>query len=349
MIERTQKKEKRVLKNFLSLFVAYFFVLCYNRKRAEKTTLIFVRSAMRQLLETTKAYTLLKERAELSHAYLVFFADAGSLEDMLPHFAKLFFKNADERVFSLIEKRNFSDCLFYPESGKKLSTENVESILEECLFKPVESDRKLFVLSDFSTASIPAQNKLLKILEEPPKGVYFLLGASVLSAVLPTVLSRVKTLEIPPFSLKETTEYLQRNHPNSSNIVEAASASGGFPKKAEDFLQDKSLSALSSLAFSLCLSPLSSLPALCKKAGDLPQKREFLFLLRMIFRDALVHQAGGGELLLPTDRQKTKETAEKYSARQLFLLQERLSLAEKDLHFNGVFAQSLELLFSNLK
>ena len=49
---------------------------------------------MRQLLQTTRAYALLKaERAEnrLSHAYLLVFDDARNLRAALKEFAKLFF------------------------------------------------------------------------------------------------------------------------------------------------------------------------------------------------------------------------------------------------------------------
>ena len=44
-----------------------------------------------------------------------------------------------------------------------------------------------------------AQNKLLKTLEEPPKNVHILLGATSEYPLLATLKSRVKKLEIPPF------------------------------------------------------------------------------------------------------------------------------------------------------
>lgn len=44
-----------------------------------------------------------------------------------------------------------------------------------------------------------AQNKLLKTLEEPPANVHILMGATSEYGLLPTVLSRVRRLEIHPF------------------------------------------------------------------------------------------------------------------------------------------------------
>ena len=304
---------------------------------------------MRQLLEQTNAYKILKGQTELSHAYLVFFADSDSLEKMMPVFSELFFRSADDRVKTLLQKKAFCDCLYYPKDNKKFSVEDAEAVQEECILKPVEADKKLFVFPDFSLSTTAAQNKMLKLLEEPPKGVYFLLGASVLSAVLPTVLSRVKTLEIPPFSLEETEKYLKRNYPQSENAKRAASASGGFPSKAENLLSGGFLNELSSFAFSLCLSPLSSLPTLCKQAENFPKKQELLSFIRMIFRDALVLKTGTGEPLLPLDKNKTEEVANLYSMRELLKAQDLLSQAEKDFKFNAVFPQTLELLFNLIR
>ena len=52
------------------------------------------------------------------------------------------------------------------------------------------NDEKVALVS-FSTATLPAQNAMLKILEEPVKGVRFILLTSNSSSLLPTVLSRV--------------------------------------------------------------------------------------------------------------------------------------------------------------
>ena len=79
-----------------------------------------------------------------------------------------------------------------------LYAEDAENIREETLLSPIEGERKLFVLGDFAEANTQTQNKLLKLLEEPPQGVIFLLGATTVFPVLPTVLSRTKKLEILP-------------------------------------------------------------------------------------------------------------------------------------------------------
>ena len=158
---------------------------------------------MRRLLQSTRSYALLKAEKEenrLNHAYLLIFDDARNLKTALKEFAKIFFNEegnpfASERIFELIDAETFSDCLFFPAEGKKFSVEDAEKITEESALKPVEGNRKLFVVGDFAEATVQAQNKLLKLLEEPPAGVCFLLGATVTFPVLPTVLSRAEKLE----------------------------------------------------------------------------------------------------------------------------------------------------------
>ena len=138
---------------------------------------------MVELLKRTQAYRLLeKECAEnaCSHAYLLLFNDSKNLRFSLKEFAKLLFVDDIERGRreKLIDEDAFSDCLCFPAEGKKLTVEDAEKIREEALLSPIEGDRKVFILSDFAEANVQTQNKLLKLLEEPPKGVKFVLTAS---------------------------------------------------------------------------------------------------------------------------------------------------------------------------
>ena len=58
----------------------------------------------------------------------------------------------------------------------------------------------------------PAQNALLKTLEEPPSASVFVLVSSVPDALLPTVLSRCQRLRFGALSAAEVAEALMRDH-----------------------------------------------------------------------------------------------------------------------------------------
>ncbi len=317
---------------------------------------------MQTLLKTSGAYKLLKNEGKslgFSHAYLLLFDDARNLRVALKTFAKLLFDCENEstetqrRISHLIEAENFSDCLFYPkEEGKKLLVEDAESILEECTLAPVESDKKVFLIGDFAEANIQTQNKLLKLLEEPPKGVIFLLGATSSFSVLTTVLSRTKKLEILPFDTFSLTACLKRLYGaefEEESLEICAATANGNVGDACNILEGGYYQTLTENAFTLVLAPLQKLPAAVKQVGDTTHKKELLSLLRMIFRDALLLKTGKGKYVaLRSELNRLNEVAKRYSASALLYAQEALSSAEKQVKFNAVFPQCVEICLANI-
>lgn len=317
---------------------------------------------MQTLLETTRAYGLMQReesRGELCHAYLLLIDDARNLKGALKTFVKLFFgcahaeTDAQRRVAQRIDNETFSDCLFYPQNGKKFTVEDAESIAEESLLKPVEGQRKAFVIADFAEATIPAQNKLLKLLEEPPEGVVFLLGATTVYPVLSTVLSRVKLLEIPPFAPQAVVESLLRTYGQKyarSEIELCAVACDGKVGNAQNALEGGAYKTLVEEAFSLCLAKKKDLPVLVKKIGDTKRKKELLALLRIIWRDALLYKMEkANEIALQSEKERLQKVAGEYTLSALIYAQEALSKAERETFFNANFPQCLEILTSSVR
>jgi DNA polymerase-3 subunit delta' len=73
-----------------------------------------------------------------------------------------------------------------------MTSEEVNELIEESYLKPIEGDKKIFIVNRAESINHVAQNKLLKTLEEPPKGVHIIMGATNEHALLPTIKSRVK-------------------------------------------------------------------------------------------------------------------------------------------------------------
>ena len=316
---------------------------------------------MQTLLKETAAYSLMKKEereGRLNHAYLILMDDPLSLRGALNFFARVFFgceepKSLEqERISDLIEKESFGDCLFFPKKDKKFSVSDVDEIKEESALNPVEGDKKLFVIGDFSELGIQQQNKLLKLLEEPPKKVYFLLGATVPHAILQTVLSRAKKLEIPPFSTDKIVEFLKRNSTRTAlsddQLYAYAATSGGFAGNAKNALEGGYFTQIQADAFALCLQE-KSLPILARKAGESKYKKELLSFLRLIFRDALLLKTGNKKnIILKTDLEKIQKVAKLYTPTALLYAQEAISAAEKEVKFNANFTQCLEVCFGRI-
>ena len=325
---------------------------------------------MIELLKNTQAYRLLQKECAgntNSHAYLLLFDDERNLRYTLKEFAKILFACEDtddwsddveskKRIAKLIDEDSFSDCLLFPAEGKKLAVDDAEKIREESLLSPIEGDKKVFIVGDFADANVQTQNKLLKLLEEPPQGVVFLLGATTVFPVLPTVLSRTKKLEILPFDITEVTNALARIYDNkydADTLEICAAASGGIVGEAQNILEGGYYKTLIENAFQLCLVDESKLPSVVRNIGETKHKKELLSLLRLIFRDALLvkteQAACKKALLLRSERSRVEEVAKQYALSAFLHAQEELSKAELQVQFNAVFPQCIEICIANIR
>lgn len=309
---------------------------------------------MQTLVRQTEVYKILdsaKKSGSLSHAYLLTLDDEKILRPLLKALAPLYFPD-DERIKERIENESFSDCLIFPKENAKFLVEDAEKIVEESAILPVEGNIKLFVVTDFSKATAQAQNKLLKIIEEPPKGVYFLLGASNSFNVLPTVLSRSKTLEISAFTADQVTEYFKRNvrftEKQRPFVYPCACLCMGKIGLTEKLISSGEYQPLIEDCQRLLLADKDKLPFIIKKVGE-PSYKGYLFsTLALIFKDALLLKKGVNLITLKTEEFWIKKVADKFSSRALIEAQKQIVKAEKDLFFHSSFSMTLEICLVNI-
>lgn len=235
---------------------------------------------MEKLIAQTAAYRIFvgdKASDRLSHAYMLYFDDAANLRNALKRFALVFFGcEEDDRVGRLVQAEGFSDLKIYPKSDKKLTVDVAAEIVDDAYIRPVEGDKKLYIISGFEDAVPLFQNKLLKILEEPPQGVYFLLGATSLAPVLDTIKSRVKLLEIPPFSADEILRALNGAEYSGEN-ERVANECGGVLGLAQSMLSEGWYGETREAASEICsASTVQKAVEVALKYGDYKYKNELL-------------------------------------------------------------------------
>lgn len=297
---------------------------------------------MNRLFRTTTVYRSIRaeaERGEYPHAVLAVFSDEVCLRAFLRECAKAFFSAEDgSRAEQLIEKESFSDCLFFPEEGKKLSAADCGRVVEETMLLPVEGERKLIVLDDFHHASAAVQNKLLKVLEEPPENVSFLLGAQSEYPILPTVLSRVRKFTVPPFAEEAVALALKRKYPSAeeARCREAAAACGGKFSAAEKALTDGGEEFTLAERF---LS-LEESEKFCREAAEFPNKEGLLSAIGSVLRDVMFLSAGKGEHAFRKNA-AVRALAREYPAGAAIAALELCREAEKQLRYNANFASCL--------
>jgi DNA polymerase-3 subunit delta' len=104
-----------------------------------------------------------------------------------------------------------ADLKVYPQNNKSIIVEDIENIIETSLVKPIENNNKVYLLKNFSESNIASQNKLLKILEEPPVNTYFILSVSNLDKILQTIKSRCKIVNVDNFTSEQVVNFLVEN------------------------------------------------------------------------------------------------------------------------------------------
>ena len=116
-----------------------------------------------------------------------------------------------------------------PEDGKKnITVAQIRALRSEAYVKPHMSARRVFIIDMADTMNEQAQNALLKVLEEPPGSVLFILIAENKAALLDTVISRCTVLSLSPPEISEAGKYMAASmNYTSEQISSALKESGG--------------------------------------------------------------------------------------------------------------------------
>ncbi len=121
--------------------------------------------------------------------------------------------------------------VFWGDGGKMKVKEDVEPMLERVEVKPIQGDKKVFIIENADKLNVVCQNKLLKTFEEPPPHVTFLLGASGESGLLATIRSRGKKLLLDTLSSEDIlTELTEDGTDYDTASLSAAYGMGNLTK-----------------------------------------------------------------------------------------------------------------------
>jgi DNA polymerase III subunit delta' len=129
--------------------------------------------------------------------------------------------------------------LVVPE-GDNLLVEDVRAVREEASRTHHESPTAVFILDEADRMTEAAANALLKVLEEPPPAVVFVLVARSVEALVGTVPSRARTLPFVSLSVAELTAALSSDLGlDPEQTAWAAAAGHGRLARARSLLTDE--------------------------------------------------------------------------------------------------------------
>lgn len=143
-----------------------------------------------------------------------------------------------------IKKSACSDVIFIDSKDKKsIGISEVRDLQLDSLLKPVECDYKIYVIKNSDTLTVQAQNALLKIFENPPNHVLFVLLCSNYKKLLSTIISRARVIRLENFERDKQNEDCSNFVYNliQGNNFHVLSECGRYDKKREklrDFIEN---------------------------------------------------------------------------------------------------------------
>ena len=291
----------------------------------------------------------------LSHAYLFISDDASVRAEFLNLMAKrIFCKTAcgECRMCRLIDEENYLDVSFF--SGENMKVKDVNELTESALIKPVEGDKKIYLINNADKLTPQAQNKLLKTYEEPPAYLTIILAASDENGILPTIRSRAKKLYFDALTADEIVSCLIDDGIDERQAKVAAAVSAGSLDKANNFLSNENYANLYDSCFALFSTLDASSQIVDWLYGETFSKDNILMTLdfmEIILSDVMIINAGSDAPLKNSGRDfDLREIAKKFNAQSASMSLYAINEGRKRLNFNvGVASVAEKILFDILE
>ena len=279
---------------------------------------------LRKVIKTTQDFlTLQKEIINYKCAKSLLFICKDSLyvEEFCKELSCLIFDGKDDEESENTQKVHANahpDLKIYPEKDKILVAD-AQDIVSEGFVKPIFANKKIFIIKNIDEAMEAPQNKLLKILEEPPHNVYFLLTCSNLDKVLPTIRSRCVKVELARLDDEVIKSLIKGNDQESENL--AIAISEGQIGKALQLCKKKNFLSLCRDSISIITHMKSSKQVLSFSKKLQEYKDDYLLIFEVLsvaLSDLLNIKAGKSDKIRLKDfEDELKACSNEYTIRAL--------------------------------
>ena len=106
------------------------------------------------------------------------------------------------------------------DAASNTSVDDIRALIESANTPPITSPYKIFIVDEVHMLSKSAMNALLKVLEEPPVYLIFLLATTNPEKIIQTVLSRLIKITLNDFSILELSEHLSKIAKLESMVID---------------------------------------------------------------------------------------------------------------------------------
>ncbi|MBE6871419.1 MAG: DNA polymerase III subunit [Ruminococcaceae bacterium] len=187
------------------------------------------------------------ESGKISHAYILYGRPGIGKKTFAQYMARAFVCKGEKKPCGSCSacvksvNGNHPDIITVrPEDGAKTVTiAQIRSMTGDMSVMPNEADKKIYIVEQADTMQGPAQNALLKCFEEPPAYGVMILCCDNINALLPTILSRGRKLQLSSVSDGQMLRYLKQKFPEKSadEIEKAAVMARGTVGQAVQMLE----------------------------------------------------------------------------------------------------------------
>ncbi len=238
---------------------------------------------------------------------------------------------------------------------QEIDISHIRNLIGRLAYKPFEARLKVAIMDGADMMNKPASNAFLKTLEEPPGDTVIILTAVNLNALLPTIVSRCRTVRFGPVAYDEMVGYLvdKRGMKMDRARVVAAVSKGSPGMVDSDAIEEnvETRSEAMGLLSHASQNPVANVYKVASKFDKAANKNKtdlLLDCLRELVRDMLAVKTGAKyDNLLNMDlAAELKAAAEKFSERNLgraFDLINDMTLARRR-NISPLLALSLLLL-----
>ncbi len=178
------------------------------------------------------------------HAYL-FVGPAGCTKEIAARaFAAMLIAGSEDPANNdvrLVLAGYHPDVIEVKREGASISREQADDIIRNASLSPIQASCKVIIVEDLHLARPDTVARLLKTIEEPPSGTFFILLADLMDPVLVTIASRCVRVEFSALETSDLESVLLRSGVSPETAAFAAVSSAGDLRRARLLAADPGL------------------------------------------------------------------------------------------------------------
>ena len=195
-------------------------------------------------------------------------------KDFLLDLVKLRFKKPNK-----IDKNIHPDCLIIDSTDGKILVEDLTEINSWSIKAPFEEIEKILIINNMQDMNVVSQNKLLKMVEEPPEKLTIILISSNIDSLIPTLRSRTLQFNFKKLPDSIILDFIHEGLENEHQIIlNLLDGSLGNLK----FITQSNLSLINNCVDLIVSKDFSSLDKLNELMEELAKETNTFFLLYSI-------------------------------------------------------------------